>query len=64
MVEKVGIVGTVKLEINVEIFVELKDTNERVKAVEGTFSFAATDVINKPVRLITDTVISQESNHL
>jgi len=31
---------------------------------EVIFSFAATDVNNKPVKLITDTVIAQESNHL
>ena len=61
MVGKVGIVGTVKLEINVEIYVEQKYTNEREKAVDGIFSFAAVDVNNRPVNLIDDREIALEN---
>ena len=62
LVGKVGIVGTVKLEINVEIYVEQKYINEREKAVEGIFSFAAVDVNNRPVNLIDDSEIVLENN--
>ena len=53
LVGKVGMVEAVKLEINVEIYVEQKYKDERVKAVEGVFSFAAIDVNNKPVKLVS-----------
>ena len=59
LVGKVGKIDALKLEINVEIFVEQKYRDERAKAVEGVFSFAATDVNNKPVKLFADTVIAQ-----
>jgi len=54
IVELIGTVksaGTVKLEINVQMFIEQKYTNEREKAVEGNFYFAAVDDDNLPVRL-------------
>ncbi|MDY6800270.1 MAG: hotdog domain-containing protein [Bacteroidota bacterium] len=43
--------GTVKLEINVKIFIEEKYTDTRTLAVEGNFIFAAVDDNNLPVRL-------------
>jgi len=54
IVELIGTVknaGSVKLEINVQMFLEQKYTNEREKAVEGNFYFAAVDDDNIPVRL-------------
>ncbi|MFP4023684.1 MAG: acyl-CoA thioesterase [Thiohalospira sp.] len=43
--------GTVKLEINVKIFIEEKYTDTRTLAVEGNFIFAAVDDNNQPVKL-------------
>ncbi|MFZ4547600.1 MAG: acyl-CoA thioesterase [Bacteroidales bacterium] len=40
-------IGNVKIEIMVQIFVETLDSDERVKAVEAIFAFAATDQNNK-----------------
>lgn len=49
---KVSKIGSVKLEINVQIFTEEKYTNSREKAVEGNFYFAAVDDNNQPVKLL------------
>jgi acyl-CoA hydrolase len=54
LVGKIGVVGRLKLKINVEVFAEQKYTNEREKAVEGIFTFAAIDKNNKPVKLFDD----------
>jgi len=43
--------GTVKLEINVKIFIEEKYSENRELAVEGNFIFAAVDDNNLPVKL-------------
>ena len=43
--------GSVKLEINVKIFIEEKYTDTRTLAVEGNFIFAAVDDNNLPVKL-------------
>jgi len=43
--------GSVKLEINVKIFIEEKYTDTRTLAVEGNFIFAAVDDKNLPVKL-------------
>ncbi len=43
--------GTVKLEINVKIFIEEKYSDNRELAVEGNFIFAAVDDNNLPVKL-------------
>lgn len=47
-------IGSVKLEINVKIFIEQKYSENREIAVEGNFYFAAVDVNNKPIRLLLD----------
>lgn len=54
LVGTVSNVGTVKLEINVQIFIEQKYSAEREKAVEGNFYFAAVDDNNIPVKLIDE----------
>lgn len=43
--------GSVKMEINVKIFIEEKYSDKRELAVEGNFFFAAVDDNNLPVRL-------------
>lgn len=43
--------GSVKLEINVKIFIEEKYSENRELAVEGNFIFAAVDDNNLPVKL-------------
>jgi acyl-CoA hydrolase len=43
--------GSVKMEINVKIFIEEKYSDKRERAVEGNFFFAAVDDKNLPVRL-------------
>ncbi len=48
----IGSVGTVKLEINVKIYIEQKYIESRELAVEGNFYFAAVDDDNLPVRLL------------
>jgi acyl-CoA hydrolase len=45
-------VGTVKLEIEIQIYIEQKYTENRELAVEGSFFFAAVDDNNQPVKLI------------
>ena len=52
LIGTVSNVGSVKLEINVQIFIEQKYTDSREKAVEGNFYFAAVDDNNQPVKLI------------
>ena len=52
LIGRVSNVGAVKLEINVQIFIEQKYTDSREKAVEGNFYFAAVDDNNQPVKLI------------
>jgi acyl-CoA hydrolase len=55
IVELVGTVknvGSVKLEIKVQIYIEQKYTENRELAVEGSFFFAAVDNDNQPVKLI------------
>jgi len=47
-------IGSVKLGINVKIFIEQKYSENRELAVEGNFYFAAVDVNNKPIRLLLD----------
>jgi acyl-CoA hydrolase len=54
LVGKVGTVGEIKLEVNVEIFVEQKFNNTREKAVGGRFHFTAVDLNSRPVRLFDD----------
>ena len=52
LVGTVANVGGVKLEINVQIFIEEKYSESREKAVEGNFYFAAVDENNEPVQLL------------
>jgi len=52
LVGQVGKVGILKLEINVKIFAEQKYTDEREKAVEGIFTFAAIDKDSKPTKFL------------
>ncbi|MCB2196911.1 MAG: acyl-CoA thioesterase [Bacteroidetes bacterium] len=47
-------IGSVKLGINVKIFIEQKYSENRELAVEGNFYFAAVDVNNNPIRLLLD----------
>ena len=54
LIGKIGVVGRLKLKINVEIFAEQKYTNEREKAVEGVFTFAAINENNKPTKLFDE----------
>jgi len=51
LVGKAGIAGKLKLEINVEIFVEEKYKHKKEKAVQGSFYFVAIDESSKPVKL-------------
>jgi len=51
-----------KLEINVEIFVEEKYKHKKEKAVQGSFYFAAIDANSRPVKLIDDWDIVLESD--
>ena len=44
-------VRNVKIEIQVEIFVEEMYSNRREKAIEAIFTFAAVNDLNKPVRI-------------
>ena len=47
-------IRSVKLEVNVKIFIEQKYSENRELAVEGNFYFAAVDVNNNPIRLLLD----------
>ena len=54
MIEIIGTVGKVghtQIEIPGEIFVESQDSDNREKAVEATFTFAAINADNKPIRI-------------
>lgn len=54
MIEIIGRVtktGNVQIEIQVEIFAEKQDSDNREKAVDATFTFAAINTDNKPVRI-------------
>jgi acyl-CoA hydrolase len=52
LVGSVANAGTVKLEINVKIFIEQKYSEQRELAVEGNFFFSAVDDNNMPIRLL------------
>ncbi len=54
IIGRIAKVGSVKLEINVQIFTEEKYTNSREKSVEGSFIFAVVDNNNQPVKLLED----------
>jgi acyl-CoA hydrolase len=45
-------IGSVKLEIKVQIYIEQKYTENRELAVGGSFFFAAVDDNNQPIKLI------------
>jgi len=45
-------IGSVKLEIKVQIYIEQKYTENRELAVEGSFFFAAVDDDNNPIKLV------------
>jgi acyl-CoA hydrolase len=66
MIEIIGRVekaGTVKIQIQVNIFVETAYTDIRKKAVEATFTFAAINDENKPICIDKDKrSIRDESN--
>jgi len=64
IIGKVIKVGTVKIDIKVELFVEKSDSDQRDLAVEATFTFAAIDVENKPMALKWEKVIDQEKEVL
>lgn len=51
IIGKVIKVGIYKLDIQVEIFVENMFSEERFKAVEAIFTFAAIDQHHKPIRI-------------
>lgn len=51
IIARVHKIGNVKIEIMVQIFVEASDSDERAKAVEAIFTFAATNQNNKPICL-------------
>ena len=51
LVGTVSKAGSVKLEINVQIFIEQKYTDSKEKAVDGNFYFAAVNDNNQPVKL-------------
>mgnify|MGYP002397525724 CR=1 FL=1 len=52
LVGNVAYVGAVKLEINVQIYIEQKYDTTREKAVEGNFFFAAVDENNQPIKIM------------
>jgi acyl-CoA hydrolase len=60
IIGKVIKVGTVKIDIKVEVFVEKSDSDQREKAVEATFTFAAINKDNKPVCIDKDKWIKIE----
>jgi acyl-CoA hydrolase len=58
IIGKVSKVGNAKIVINVEIFIEDMVSDARNKAVEASFTFAAIDKNNIPVRItIEDTSV-------
>jgi acyl-CoA hydrolase len=54
IIGKVSKVGRVKLDIKVDIYVENSDSDQREKAVEASFTFAAVNKDNKPVCIYQD----------
>jgi acyl-CoA hydrolase len=54
IVGKVVTVGNVKIIIKVEIFIEDMVSDNRTKAVEASFTFAAIDKDHNPVRIAMD----------
>lgn len=44
-------VGLAKITIQVEMFSEQLDSETKQKAIQGTFTFAAVDKNNKPIRI-------------
>jgi len=60
IIGKVIKVGTVKIDIKVEVFVEKSDSDLREKEVEATFTFAAINKENKPVCIDKDKWIKLE----
>jgi acyl-CoA hydrolase len=57
IVGKVVEVGNVKLVVQIEIFVEQMYRDERKKAIEGRFTFAAINDEHKPIKLNLPTPI-------
>lgn len=53
LIGTVSNVGSVKLEINVQIYIEQKYNKVRELAVEGNFYFAAVDENNLPIKLFS-----------
>jgi acyl-CoA hydrolase len=51
IIGKVGRVGLVKLEIQIEVFLEEEYGDQRQKAISGSFFFAAIDENNRPQKL-------------
>jgi len=51
IIGKVTKVGIFKLEVHVEIFVEEMFSGRKIKAVEATFTFAAINQQNKPIKI-------------
>ena len=52
IVGKVLKVGTVKMDILVEIYMEELKTDQRQKVITGVFTFAAVNEKNKPVAIV------------
>lgn len=51
IIGKVVKVGSVRIEIKVEIFIENLDNDNRIKAVDAFFTFAAIDDNHNPLRI-------------
>jgi acyl-CoA hydrolase len=51
IIGKVVKVGSVRIEIKVEIFIENLDNDNREKAVDAIFTFAAIDGNHNPIRI-------------
>lgn len=66
MVEIIGRVvkaGKVKIEIQVEIYVETRDSDHREKAVEATFTFAAINDDYKPICIDLNKHLNRDKYH-
>ncbi len=54
LIGRVTYIGSTSLKVRVEIFIEQMYTNERVKAITGTFTFVAIDEQKRPAKIAMD----------
>lgn len=51
LIGRVTYIGSTSLKVKVEIFIEQMYTNEREKAITGTFTFVAIDDQKRPAKI-------------